>query len=147
MPYKDPKTRKEKHREYSKRSYEKNKAEVIAKNNARKRKAREDWRAFKTTLACTQCGENHPECLDFHHVVRGKDNKKVHYLVRNGQYAAALREIEKCIVLCSNCHRKHHYEERTLARSAHSKTKKKPKRLTSLTKRLTYTHYKRRRKK
>lgn len=59
---------------------------------------------------CVRCGENHPSCLDFHHP---DDNKE---LTIGGPgdhgYLRVKKEIEKCIVLCANCHRKHHYNTR-----------------------------------
>jgi len=41
-------------------------------------------------------------------------------MVRSAGILAMLDEIEKCVVLCSNCHRKMHAE------SARKKAKKKP---------------------
>jgi hypothetical protein len=109
MPTKDP----EKKKKIAKRHYEKHAEKVKAKTKANKEKARQKWRDFKATLSCTQCGENHPATFDFHHVVRLPDNKKVNKLLSNGNYKAALKEIEeRCIVLCANCHRKLHDEER-----------------------------------
>jgi tryptophanyl-tRNA synthetase len=51
--------------------------------------------------------------LDFHHTEPKKTNKKVHKLVSDGHTKIRIqKEIEKCVVLCSNCHRVHHEEER-----------------------------------
>jgi hypothetical protein len=44
---------------------------------------------------------------------------KVTDMVRNSSILAMLEEIEKCVVLCSNCHRKMHAE------SARKKVNKK----------------------
>jgi hypothetical protein len=113
MPYKDLEVRKEKQAGYSKTYYEKNKKEVIQKINAKK-KAHKEWFAkFKATKSCTICGESRPATLDFHHTDPKKTNKKVHKLVSDGHTKIRLlKEIEKCVVLCSNCHRVHHEEER-----------------------------------
>jgi hypothetical protein len=112
MPYKDPALRKQKHAEYSKKHYEANKSEVIENNRKRRITRKDAWRAFKRTLKCAICEENHPATLDFHHVKRSKSNKKVNKLVSDGQIRAAMKEIrDYCVVLCANCHRKgHHYE-------------------------------------
>jgi hypothetical protein len=102
---------------WGKAHYEKNKAAYVARSDERKKQGRAEFAAFKARLACAQCGENHPATLDFHHVVRKPGNRKVHRLVANGQYEAAMKEaMEKCIVLCANCHRKHHYEEDQIKR-------------------------------
>ena len=107
MPHKDIVSR----RATNRRHYERNKAAVIKRNAEFKVTARAKWAEFKATLSCTKCGENHPATLDFHHVVRSPDNVKVYKLTADGAYKKALKEIKKCVVLCSNCHRKHHYEE------------------------------------
>jgi hypothetical protein len=123
MPYKDPETRKAKHAEYSKKYYEENKEKVIAKNKVRKKIRKVDWQVFKATLSCVNCGENHPATFDFHHVQRHPDNRKVHKLLQSNNIGGALKEIKKCIVLCANCHRKHHWEEE---QENKKKRKKKP---------------------
>lgn len=57
---------------------------------------------------CTECGETHPRCLDFHHV-RGQKKYNVSQFARCAMSEASLRaEISKCVVLCANCHRKAH---------------------------------------
>jgi hypothetical protein len=113
MPYKDPEVRKAKHAEYSKAYYEKNKKEVIRKVRAR-RKAHKEWFvSYKEQLSCTICGESRPAALDFHHVTPVDEDQKVNELVKDGHcWPKIMREIEKCIVLCANCHRIHHYDER-----------------------------------
>ena len=113
MPFKDLEVRKEKQAIYSKSYYEKNKKEVIQKINEKKRAHREWFALFKSTLKCTVCGEDRPATLDFHHTEPKKTNKKVHKLVSDGHTKIRIqKEIEKCVVLCSNCHRVHHEEER-----------------------------------
>ena len=123
MPYKDLKVRKEKQAGYSKSYYEKNKKEVIRKINAKK-KVHKDWfTEFKATKSCTKCGESRPATLDFHHVTPINTNKKVHKLVSDGHTKTRiLKEIEKCVVLCSNCHRIHHEEERANKRKLVAKS-------------------------
>ena len=125
MPYKDPEERKRRAAQYSKAHYEKNKAAVIARV-AKNKKANRAWfSTFKRTLKCTNCGEDHPATLDFHHVIHGKDNKKVNELVSDGHARARIiLEIAKCVVLCSNCHRKHHHEERVTRRKLAKKKKR-----------------------
>jgi hypothetical protein len=111
MPYKDASVKKLKHAQYSREHYLKNQVETRLRNAQTKRKKREDWHIFKSTLKCTNCGFSHPAVLDFHHVDR-KDKKSVHKLAQNGNYKAAIEEIKKCIVLCANCHRIVHHDER-----------------------------------
>lgn len=97
---------------YGKAWYEKNKQKQLDANYRRKTRKRQEWAEFKATLACTQCGENHPATLDFHHTDPNEKDSNVFRLISSGYYTRAYEEIKKCIVLCANCHRKHHYNER-----------------------------------
>lgn len=114
MPYKDESVRKLKHAEYSRKYYEANKEKhkALAKANRAVGKAR--WSLFKGSLKCAKCGFSHTAALDFHHTDPSEKENLVSKLVSNGCYAAAMTEVQKCIVLCANCHRIHHYEENLL---------------------------------
>jgi hypothetical protein len=113
MPFKDPTVRKTKQVGYSKTYYEKNKKDVIQKINVKKKAHRAWFVNYKKQLACINCGFSHAAALDFHHVNPCKSDKKVNELVSDGHTKARIqKEIDKCIVLCSNCHRIHHEKER-----------------------------------
>jgi hypothetical protein len=114
MPYKDESVRKNKHKEYSRNHYNKNREAVIKQTKDAKAAARKEWYAFKATLKCTQCGFFHIAALDFHHEDPNTKEGNVHDYISNGQFAKAYEEIKKCIVLCANCHRIHHHNEKTL---------------------------------
>lgn len=63
---------------------------------------------------CLRCPEKHPACLDFHH--RDGNTKLGHIgVIRRFGKQKLLDEIAKCDVLCANCHRKHHHNERHAA--------------------------------
>lgn len=95
------------HSTYSKAHYEKNKRQYIDRAAERKKRHRREWVVFKATLKCVKCGENHPSCLDFHH----KDIKSFNISNAVGRlpYEEIMKELEKCEVLCANCHRKLHW--------------------------------------
>lgn len=58
-------------------------------------------------VKCSRCPESDPDCLDFHHL-RDKQ-KAIATAIQSGwSKKKILAEIEKCIVLCANCHRKEH---------------------------------------
>lgn len=117
MPFKDPVVRKQKQAQYSRAYYERNKQNVISKINAKKKNHRTWFNNYKATLKCIQCGYDHPAALDFHHVERKRTNRKVNQLVSDGHTKKRiLEEVAKCVVLCSNCHRVHHHDERVLAK-------------------------------
>ena len=114
MPYKDENVRKAYHRQQSREYYLNNKDKVKALSKTNRAIGKTRWDTFKRTLKCTHCGENHPATLDFHHVDPSKKESVVSELVSKGCYKAAKLEVEKCIVLCANCHRIHHYNENSV---------------------------------
>ena len=66
---------------------------------------------IKTDRGCVVCGYSaHPAALDFNHV-RGE---KLFNVSQDPKVAKEklLAEIDKCDVLCANCHRVHTYEHR-----------------------------------
>jgi 5-methylcytosine-specific restriction endonuclease McrA len=111
MPYKDPLKKKNKQREYSKKHYKKNLEKIKATTRKRSQELKEDWKQFKSTLSCLECGIYHPAILDFHHIDPEMKTASVHSLVQSGRYKKAMEEVEQCVVLCSNCHRVYHYNE------------------------------------
>ena len=59
---------------------------------------------------CERCAESNPACLVFHHTSDRKE-ASVATLVSNNRAKERIRaEIERCCVLCANCHRKEHYD-------------------------------------
>ena len=111
MPYKDESVRKQKHAEYSHKYYLANKDKVMARSKVTRAIGKAKWSAFKCTLKCTKCGFSHPAALDFHHTDPTQKENLVSKLASNGCYVAAMEEVQKCVVLCANCHRIHHHEE------------------------------------
>lgn len=69
---------------------------------------------LKKEMKCNKCGENHIACLDFHHKDPNEKEATISQIVLKKGWSKKriLKEIEKCEVLCSNCHRKLHYEEK-----------------------------------
>lgn len=67
---------------------------------------------IKSSRGCSGCGERHPGCLEFHHPdPMAKQHNVSVAIARCIPWETILAEIEKCVVLCANCHRKHHWEE------------------------------------
>ena len=89
--------------ETRKRQYEENKEE-------KKRYMREYMTDRKKLIdshktPCLVCGESDPICIDFHHV--NPDNKfKAIAALRFHAWETVLAEINKCVCVCANCHRK-----------------------------------------
>lgn len=113
MPYKDPAKQKAYLKKWNRQFYLNNKASEYARIKARRDELRIWLDEYKSKLSCSVCGEDHPACLDFHH----KDSKTKDFslgMIRGWGYGKErmLREIGKCMILCANCHRKVHFEDR-----------------------------------
>jgi hypothetical protein len=89
-------------------------------NKKRACKARID--EIKLALGCKDCGFNsHPAALDFDHLPGFEKSDTVATLVGAGKLELALAEIDKCEVVCANCHR-----IRTAERKQYSGKPQKP---------------------
>lgn len=109
MAYKNPEDQKL----YMAKWHQERKAERYAKKEERLQKNRAWLMEYRKTLTCEICGESHPACLDFHHRDASEKIKEVSWMIVRGWSMEKIQaEIEKCQVLCSNCHRKLHYQEK-----------------------------------
>lgn len=88
------------------------KSKVIKNNKRNYAKNIEIYKEYKQTLKCNRCPEDHIAVLDFHHTDPKDKDYQVSAMLGTWKWASVLKEIEKCEVLCSNCHRKLHYELR-----------------------------------
>lgn len=66
-------------------------------------------RSYKADKGCFDCGESDPIVLDLHH----EDADSKHPALKGNarrivtmRLSDLLTEIEKCVVLCANCHRR-----------------------------------------
>ena len=108
MPYKDREKRLAYHKKYFKEYYSINRSLIIGKKKSRKVELRKWMQDYKKTLKCELCPENNVACLEFHHL--GEKERGISDLVNRGcSKTKIMGEIKKCQVLCSNCHRKFHY--------------------------------------
>ena len=60
---------------------------------------------------CSKCG--YDKCLaalDFHHVDKTKKEFNI-FGIKRKSWKKIVEELKKCILLCSNCHREHHWNE------------------------------------
>ena len=113
MPYKDKEKQKERNREYQKKHYQGKKKYYITRAKERREKIKTKFDEYKKKLKCEICGENHIATLDFHH--KNPSEKEISLSKVTTQtwgWDRIKSEIDKCIVLCSNCHRKLHFDEK-----------------------------------
>jgi hypothetical protein len=74
---------------------------------------RTEWQAFKARIGCQNCAEREPVCLEFHHT--GAQEKRLggrssFAMVLGWSRERMLTELQGCVLLCANCHRKASYQ-------------------------------------
>lgn len=78
-----------------------------ARNRERYQLFSERITQIKAQKGCYYCIETEPVCLEFHHL----DPSQKDFVLSGGatrSWNKIVAEIDKCIVLCSNCHKKVH---------------------------------------
>ena len=115
--YKDLEQRKAYQKAYQKVYHQTRKHDPIYKQKQKEKAARrykknsELLTQYKKLHPC-QCGESDPVCLDFHHIDGDKEIELSKAAIKWGWSDPRLiSELKKCIVLCSNCHRKLHHSK------------------------------------
>ena len=110
MPFKNQEDKKAYQKKYHLEWYKKNKTNRYKQIKDREKNIRKKFNAYKSLKCCIKCGEDTSVSLDFHHTNNDK-RKNISYMVSNGYgWSSLISEMNKCIVLCSNCHRIEHYE-------------------------------------
>ena len=100
-------------RSYNREYYQRNRQHLLNKQREKNRRfaeSRRKWLVeYKKTLSCVRCGENHPATLTFHHRKGTEKSFEIGNIVSLGvSLKRVIAEIEKCDVLCANCHAKEH---------------------------------------
>lgn len=100
-------------REYN-RIYHKNRSAESKANKQKNQKIRKarilnEVREYKSAHGCKHCDEKESVCLEFHHTNSDEKEYNISDAIAKGLSIKSLMvEIEKCIVVCSNCHKKIH---------------------------------------
>lgn len=87
--------------------------EIIRNSNSKRNKRlRKKVNDYKKDKKCKACGDSRYWVLDLHHMDPNHKEFSISDMIRQGFSEAKLEiELEKCEVLCSNCHRELHYFE------------------------------------
>jgi hypothetical protein len=109
MPRKDPVARAEYYQQYHK-----------AHNKGSHLRRKEVWRSFLREVGldkCSICGYNKStHAIDFHHTDHSTKEFNMAHLTSRAftpfNISKFLVELEKCQVLCANCHREAHQENK-----------------------------------
>jgi len=101
---------KEYHKQKSKDWYYKNKQTQIENSRRARIKKREWFTEIMNQEKCAHCGVEDNRVLEWHHVDRSKKDFTISRALTYYGRQRILDELEKCICLCANCHRIHHWE-------------------------------------
>jgi hypothetical protein len=98
-------------RRYNREYYGRNRERLLEKQREKNRRfarGRREWLSeYKKSLKCIRCGEDHPATLTFHHRDSAEKDFEIGNSINLGVSLKRLvAEIEKCDVLCANCHAK-----------------------------------------
>ena len=96
-------------RAYYKEHYRKNKEFYKNRSRTRQKQSRVYLNKVKDESTCLVCGEADNCCLDFHHRDPSLKSRCLADAVRCGWSEKRLQEeIDKCDILCRNCHARVH---------------------------------------
>lgn len=100
-------------KQYLKQHYDNNKLQYYNRTRDNQTRLRQLIQEHKSNLSCSICGFNaNPIALDFHHPDENKEANIADIVKTKGWgWTKILHEINKCIVLCANCHRILHYQK------------------------------------
>jgi len=117
LPIKDTEARRSYNSKYSKKWYIKNKTKKKEQaKKSRKRVVRRNRKYVEKhkLLHPCPCGEKEPCCLSFHHYEGNKEGNISDMVNRGYSLKRIQTEINKCKVMCLNCHAKLHKKEKML---------------------------------
>jgi len=63
--------------------------------------------------SCNVCGEENIFKLTFHHRDPSEKEFEIGEILKN-RWSTIIKELDKCDILCQNCHREHHYNEKVI---------------------------------
>lgn len=89
---------------------EKRRKQIRQTANERSKFNREFIKRYKKFLKCSKCGDDRWYVIDFHHI-RDKEYELSNMTSSGFSIKKLKDEIRKCVPLCSNCHREHHFFE------------------------------------
>ena len=94
-------------KEYSKAHYKKDKQYYLDSNRERRKRNRQYVFNYLKDNPCEECGESRIAALQFDHLDRNKKEFTIGRKAHISSLDRIKKEIEKCRVLCANCHAIH----------------------------------------
>lgn len=88
----------------------KNKEDLYAAQKRQRQRTRKLLTEYLLNNPCELCGESDPIVLEFDHINPLEKTVTISRLISgHPSWQKVLNEINKCRVLCANCHRRHTY--------------------------------------
>ena len=70
---------------------------------------------YAKSCGCKKCGEKRMYVLDFHHRNPAEKEDTINHMIKSSSAERIKEEIQKCDILCSNCHREFHFLHNSIA--------------------------------
>lgn len=78
------------------------------------KQANVEYVEYRKECGCQKCGEKRKFALDFHHINPEEKVDNIAHMIKSSSIDNLEKEINKCVVLCSICHREFHILEKEL---------------------------------
>lgn len=67
---------------------------------------------LRKSCGCQKCGEKRLYLMEFHHINAEDKINNIAHMIKSASKETLIAELDKCLVLCANCHREFHYLEK-----------------------------------
>tara|TARA_R100001530_G_scaffold26226_3_gene21105 strand:- start:7152 stop:7709 length:558 start_codon:yes stop_codon:yes gene_type:complete len=115
---------KDKYKKSAIENYRNNKDKIISFQRKRRKAIRSEWieiLKIKKMDFCSECGyDKSLAAIDYHHVNPETKKHNIARILKLKPTQERIDELDKCIALCSNCHRELHHSEGEHYGSTHS---------------------------
>lgn len=96
-------------REYYKKNKDRIKKQINRSRAIRVSELSDEIKNLKQSTPCADCGINYPYyVMDFDHITGNKIGN-ISHMIKSGVTKKVKKEIEKCEIVCANCHRERTY--------------------------------------
>lgn len=102
---------KQEHQHYLESETRRNAVKTLAQQQ---KQANLEYVEFRKECGCAKCGEKRKFALDFHHRNPNEKVNEISHMIKSSSIQQLEKEIDKCEVLCSICHREFHILEKEL---------------------------------
>ena len=98
-------------KEYRRKHYIEKRDDYLERTRKALKKRHEERELYKSSRSCKNCGEKRWWVLEFHHRDPKQKEFNIGHLSTRSMHKMQ-KEMEKCDILCANCHRDFHHQER-----------------------------------